>query len=148
MHSKVLNLVGFSILLTCASMPAFAEESLGEKKKWREQEELLAKEAEQVTTACEKEVPGSFVKTSFKDQLETNNSIYGFCAEAYNGLRNICADPDGKAAVKAKISKFECTFGGTGKRAMSLKEGKLQMTIDWEAANYGDFINDWLLKNL
>jgi hypothetical protein len=148
MLTKIVATVGFTLILNCAAMPAFAQESLGEKKKWREQEEFLAKEAEQVTTACEKAVPGSFVKPSFKDQLETNNSIYGFCAEAYSGLRNICADPDGKAAVKEKISKFECSFGGTGKRALSLKDGTLQMSIDWEASNYGDFINEWLLKNL
>jgi hypothetical protein len=148
MGSKVIAVVSFAFVLNCAAIPAFAQESLGEKKKWREQEELLTKEAEQVTTSCEKEIPGSFVKPSFKGQLETNNSIYGFCAEAYSALRNICADPDGKAAVKEKISKFECAFGGAGKRTMSLKDGTLQMSIDWEAANYGDFINDWLLKNL
>jgi hypothetical protein len=148
MFKKRIAAVGFAVVLNCVAVPAFAQESLGEKKMWREQEELLAKEAEQVTTTCEKEIPGSFVKPSFKDQMETNNSFYGFCAEAYSALRNICADPDGKAAVKEKISKFECTFGGTGKRAMSLNGGTLQMSIDWEAANYGDFINEWLLKNL
>jgi hypothetical protein len=148
MLSKNIVAVGFVLVLNGTVMPAFAQESLGEKKMWREQEEYLAKEAEQVTTACEKAVPGSFVKPSFKGQMETNNSIYGFCAEAYSALRNVCADPDGKAAVKEKISKFECSFGGTGKRALSLKDGTLQMSIDWEAANYGDFINEWLLKNL
>jgi hypothetical protein len=148
MLTNVVAAVGFALVLNCTAMPAIAQESLGEKKKWREQEELLAKEAEQVTTACEKAVPGSFVKASFKDQLETNNSIYGYCAEAYSALRTICADPDGKAAVKEKINTFECAFGGAGNRALSLKDGTLQMTIDWDAANYGDFINEWLLKNL
>lgn len=145
---KISSAVGFILVLTCTTIPSTAQESLGEKKMWREQEEYLTKEAEQVTSACEKTVTGSFVKPSFKGQLETGNSVYGFCAEAYSALRNICADPDGKAAVKEKISKFECAFGGPGKRAMSLKDGTLQMTIDWDAANYGDFINDWLLKNL
>jgi hypothetical protein len=148
MRSRVIAAAGFVFALNCVALPALAQESLGEKKKWREQEELLAKEAEQVTTVCEKEIPGSFVKPSFKDQLETNNSIYGFCAEAFSGLRTICADPDGKAVVKEKINKFECAFGGPGNRAMSLKDGTLQMTIDWEAANYADFINEWFLKNL
>jgi hypothetical protein len=99
-------------------------------------------------TACGKDIPGGFDKPSYKGQLETNNSIYGFCAELYSGLRNICSDADGKAAVKEKINKIECAFGGKGKRALSLNSGTLQMTIDWDAANYGDFIKAWLLKNL
>jgi hypothetical protein len=148
MLSKTAAVAGFVIVMGCSVMPGLAQESLGEKQKWREQEALLAKESEQAKSACGKEIPGSFDKPSFKDQLETNNSLYGFCAEAYSGLRNICADPDGKAAVTAKISKLECTFGGKGKRALSLSNGTLQMSIDWDAPNYGDFMKAWLLKNL
>jgi hypothetical protein len=148
MLTKFVSVVGFTVAFNCALVPAFAQESLGEKKIWREQEGYLAQEAESVATACEKPIPGSFDKPSFKGQLEGSYSIYGFCAEAYSALRTICADPDGKIAVKEKINKLECTFGGAGKRALSLKEGTLQMTIDWEASNYGEFLNDWFLKNL
>jgi hypothetical protein len=148
MQIKTVPFVGLALLLNFAALPVLAQESLGEKKIWREQEELLAKEAEQVTTTCEKAIPGSFDKASFKGELEKNFSVYGFCAEAYSALRTICEDPDGKPAVKEKISKFECAFGGPGKRDLVLKDGTLKMTIDWEASNYGQFLNEWLLKNL
>jgi hypothetical protein len=148
MSNKIAAAVGFGAVVICSTWAAMAQESLGEKQKWREQEEYLAAAAAPVKAACGKDITASFDKPSFKDQMETKNSFYGFCGEAFTGLSNICATPDGKAAVAAKISKIECTFGGKDKRALSLKDGTLQMSIDWDAANYQDFLKAWLLKNL
>lgn len=148
MHYKFASAVWFALTVACFAAPAVAEESLGEKKLWREQEQYLSGEGKDMITACGKDIPGAFDKPSYKGQLETNYSIYGYCAELYSALRSLCSDADGKAAVQEKINKIECAYGGKDKRALSLNSGALKMIIDWDAANYGDFINAWLLKNL
>ena len=148
MSNRVARVMAFAMVLGGLIVPAIAQESLGEKKIWREQEQYLAGEGTDMKTVCGKDIPASFDKPSYKDQLEGNYSVYGYCGELYSALRTICADSDGKAAVQEKIKKLECAFGGKGKRALSLKDGTLKMIIDWDASNYGDFINAWMLKNL
>jgi hypothetical protein len=148
MSNRVVRVVAFLIVLGGFVVPAVAQESLGEKKIWREQEQYLAGEGTDMKTVCGKDIPASFDKPSYKGQLEGSYSVYGYCGELYSALRTICADADGKAAVQEKISKLECAFGGKDKRALSLKGGTLKMIIDWDASNYGDFIKAWLLKNL
>ena len=148
MSNRVARLIVFVLVLGGFVVPAVAQESLGEKKIWREQEQYLAGEGTDMKTVCGKDIPASFDKPSYKDQLEGSYSVYGYCGELYSALRTICADPDGKAAVQEKISKLECAFGGKDKRALSLKGGTLKMIIDWDASNYGDFIKAWMLKNL
>jgi hypothetical protein len=148
MFYRVAQAVWFAIAIGGIAITAAAQESLGEKKIWREQEQYLAGEGTDMKTVCGKDIPASFDKPSYKGQLEGSYSVYGYCGELYSALRTICADADGKAAVQEKISKLECAFGGKDKRALSLKGGTLKMIIDWDASNYGDFINAWLLKNL
>lgn len=138
----VVMAIAFSIT------PVSAQESLGEKKIWREQEDYLAGEGKDMKERCGKDIPGSFDKASYKGQLEGSYSVYGYCAELYSALRSICSDPDGKTAVQAKVNKITCAYGGKDKRVLSLSGGTLKMMIDWDASNYGDFINAWLLKNL
>ena len=148
MNHKFAVAVWLAISIGGSALTTAAEESLGEKKIWREQEKYLAGEGTDMKDKCGKDIPASFDKPTYKDQLELNYSVYGYCAELYSALRTICADPDGKAAVQKKINKLECAFGGKDKRALSLKDGTLKMIIDWDASNYGDFIIAWLLKNL
>jgi hypothetical protein len=148
MNKKFAFAVWLVMAIGSSVAPALAQESLGEKKIWREQEQYLAGEGTDMKDRCGKDIPASFDKPSYKGQLEGGYSVYGYCSELYSALRTICADPDGKAAVNEKIKKLECAFGGKDKRALSLKDGTLKMIIDWEASNYGDFINAWLLKNL
>ena len=145
---KFASAVWLTLAVVCSVTPVVAQESLGEKKIWREQEQYLSGEGKDMITACGKDIRGGFDKRSYKGQLETNYSVYGYCAELYSALRNLCSDADGKAAVQEKINKIECAYGGKDKRALSLSGGTLKMIIDWDAANYGDFINAWLLKNL
>ena len=148
MNNKVVFAAWLALAISFSVAPAVAEESLGEKKIWKEQEKYLAGEGTDMKDKCGKDIPASFDKPSYKDQLEGNYSVYGYCAELYSALRSICGDADGKGAVQKKINKLECAFGGKDKRALSLKDGTLKMIIDWDASNYGDFINAWLLKNL
>ena len=148
MINRFVSALSFVMLLASSIGSAVAQESLGEKKIWREQETYLAGEGADMKERCGKDIPASFDKPSYKGQLEGNYSVYGYCGELYSALRSICADPDGKAAVNEKINKLECAFGGKGKRGLSLSGGTLKMIIDWDASNYGDFINAWLLKNL
>ena len=148
MFYKCVCAVWAVMVVALSIAPASAQESLGEKKIWREQEQYLAGEGTDMKDRCGKDIPGAFDKASYKGQLEGNHSVYGYCAELYSALRSICADPDGKAAVQQKVNKIECGYGGKDKRALSLSGGTLKMMIDWDASNYGDFINAWLLKNL
>ncbi len=41
-----------------------------------------------------------------------------------------------------------CGFGGAGKRALSLENGDPRMDVDWDAANYGDYVKAWLGDHL
>ncbi len=148
MNKQSIFTVLLAMVLSASVLPAVAEESLGEKKIWREQEKYLADEGTDMKAKCGKDIPASFDKPTYKDQIEAGYSVYGYCAELYSALRAMCGDPDGKEAVQKKINKLECAFGGKDKRALSLKDGTLKMIIDWDASNYFDFINAWMLKNL
>lgn len=108
MNNKLVYAAWFAIALGGSVWPAMAQESLGEKKIWREQEKYLADEGTDMKSKCGKDLPSSFDKPSYKDQLEANYSVYGYCAELYSALRTICADPDGKEAVQKKVNRLEC----------------------------------------
>lgn len=77
---------------------------------------------------------------------QLNKSFSGYCATGIDGVRSACDSDTGRAAVQQRIQQYTCHYGP--ERTMTLDEGHLQLNIDWEAANYGDFVGDFLGRSL
>ena len=73
-------------------------------------------------------------------------SASGYCDAALEGIRRVCEDALGKDAVKQKIKSMTCGFGG--ERAISLKDGSLAYTINFNSTNNADFVYAYLQNNL
>lgn len=139
-----------ALALAAFVVPSLAEaQSLGEKKKRKEQEEYLQKEVEYTQQQCGAKFPVSFDWAKFVlDDMQTY-SAYGYCDSVLGALETVCGDADGKEAVQQKVKKVVCKFGGKDKRAINLgKDGTLEWTIDWDAANNEDYIKEYLMKAL
>ena len=53
------------------------------------------------------------------------------CGEAAAGVGNLCSGPPAyKAAIAKGLQKIVCTYGGAGKRAVSLSGGTLTYTVE------------------
>lgn len=126
---------------------AYAE-SLAEKKKHKEQVEYLNKELEYTNEKCGTKITASFDWSKSKLEDMNTYSAYGYCEAALDALESICEDSDGKEAVQKDVKSLVCRFGGKGSRAITLKKGVLDWTIEWEASNNGDYIKEYLMKTL
>jgi hypothetical protein len=141
-----LGLVVIAMSIGGASI-AFAE-SLAEKKKHKEQVEYLQKELDYTNEKCGTKITASFDWSKSKLEDMDKYSAYGYCESALDALESICEDSDGKEAVQKDVKKVVCKFGAKDKRAISLKGGTLEWTMDWEASNNADYIKEYLMKTL
>jgi len=62
------------------------------------------------------------------------------------GIRQVCGNAAGKAAVKEKIRRMTCGFGA--ERTISLKDGELIYKINFNSSNDFDFVYNYLQHNL
>jgi hypothetical protein len=54
------------------------------------------------------------------------------CGEAADGITNLCKGPPAyKAAIAKGINKIVCSYGGPGKRSVSISGGTLSYSIDF-----------------
>lgn len=126
---------------------AYAE-SLGEKKKHKEQVEYLQKELDYTNEKCGTKITAEFDWSKSKLEDFDTYSAYGYCEATLDALESICEDADGKEAVQKDVKKVLCKFGGKGSRSITLKKGVLEWVIEWEASNNQDFIKEYLMKTL
>ena len=73
-------------------------------------------------------------------------SASSFCDNAMGGIRFMCETDAGKAAVKQKLKTMICGFGA--KRSVTLKDGVLNYEINFDAAGDGEYVFEYLKKNL
>jgi|HubBroStandDraft_1064217.scaffolds.fasta_scaffold294707_2 hypothetical protein len=78
------------------------------------------------------------------------------CGEAVQGVANLCSPstpPAYKAAIQKGISKIVCTYGGTGKRAVSMSGGTVTYAVEFPWPGKVDidgthFVQYYVAKNL
>jgi hypothetical protein len=143
--SKIAATVCLSIVAG-SMLPGIAKaESLAEKKKHKEQLEYFQKEVDYTNEKCGIKLNASIDWTGSKLEDFDTYSAYGYCEAGLDALEAICADDDGKTAVRDKVKTYICKFG---KREVGFKDGTLTFTAEWEAANNSDYVKDYLMNAL
>ena len=117
-----------------------------EKQIQPEQEAALARDLERTTGKCGSGFTVKFDWTGIPAGALKEFSPSGYCEAALEGIRRVCEDALGKDAVKQKIKSMTCGFGG--ERSISLKDGSLAYTINFNSANDADFVYAYLQNNL
>jgi hypothetical protein len=117
-----------------------------EKQIQPEQEAALAKNVERTTEKCGSGLTVKFDWTGVPAGALKEFSASGYCDAALEGIRRVCDDAPGRDAVKQKIKSMTCGFGG--ERSISLKDGSLAYTINFNSANDADFVYAYLQNNL
>jgi hypothetical protein len=117
-----------------------------EKRIQPEQEAALAKNVERTNKICGSGISVKLDWTAVPAGALKEFSAAGYCDAALEGIRRVCDDALGKDAVKQKIRSMICSFGG--ERSISLKEGSLAYTINFNSANDADFVYAYLQSNL
>jgi hypothetical protein len=120
--------------------------ALKEKLYQPEQEAALARDVERTNKICASGFTGKFDWTGITAGALKEFSASGYCDAALEGIRRVCDDATGKNAVKQKINSVTCAFGG--ERSISLKDGALSYTINFNSANDADFVHAYLQSNL
>jgi hypothetical protein len=153
----VRSILWSSLTLAVLATSALSAEaqSLGEKKKMKEQEAyLVEKHTQPMQEKCGKiEVAFDWKSYDLEWWDKLNSSLYGYCAAVVDQLYYLCEDADAKPEVQAKIKKVVCKSckGDKGERAVSLKSGTLEWTScpkNDQPGNDGDYIKAYLMKTL
>jgi len=117
-----------------------------EKQIQPEQEAALAKDAQHTAEKCGAGFTVKFDWTGIPAGALKQFSASGYCDAALEGIRRVCEDAPGKDAVKQKIKSMTCGFGG--ERSISLQNGSLAYTINFNSTNDADFVYAYLQNNL
>jgi len=121
-------------------------QSLKEKQIQARQEAELAKDVEYTNKTCGSEITVRFDWSAVPPGALDKFSAEGYCDAALEGIRRVCTDAPGKDAVKQRLKNITCGFGH--ERAISLKEGLLAYTINFDSVNDADFVYAYLTNNL
>jgi hypothetical protein len=150
MEGAAMGSKGYTFLLIALLGAAAATgpqaQSLKEKQIQARQEAELAKDVEVTNKTCGSEFTVSFDWSAVPAGALESFSAEGYCDAALEGIRRVCTDALGKAAVKERIKHITCGFGR--ERAISLKGGSLDYTINFASVNDADFVYAYLLNNL
>jgi len=111
-----------------------------------EQEAALAKIVERTNKKCGSGFSAKFDWTGIPAGALNEFSAAGYCEAALEGIQRVCEETLGKDAVKQKIKSMTCGFGS--ERAISLTDGSLAYTINFNSANDADFVYAYLQNSL
>jgi hypothetical protein len=125
---------------------AAAAAATREKQIQPEQEAVLAKDVADANKKCGSGFTVKLDWTGVPADAFKEFSAAGYCDAALEGIRRVCEDALGKDAVKLKIKSMTCGFGG--ERSISLKDGSLAYTINFNSTNDADFVYAYLQNNL
>ncbi|MGE5200914.1 MAG: hypothetical protein ACM3O6_02505 [Acidobacteriota bacterium] len=141
--------LGFFALAAIAAMAAAASagaQSLKARQFQAQQDEYLAHSVDDTSKRCEATIAAKIDWPAIKQDEPGSSSPSGFCGEALNAIGSLCGQAMAKEAVQKGVKTLVCTMGGP--RAISLKDGALTYTMDYDAANNEDFIKDFLKEHL
>ncbi len=123
-----------ALLLVLASSVALAApkgKNLGETEKWRESEDLLKRNEASAEKACGTKLTIAFDAKSFDAlSLDEAKPADVYCRDAFNALWGaVCKSPEGKEAVKAKLTDVSCRFSSDGTK-VSVEGKSLIIHVD------------------
>jgi hypothetical protein len=144
MKTKGYFLVLIPLLAAAGASGALAQSP--KKEIQARQEAELAKDVEHTNKTCGSELTVRFDWSAVPAGALERFSAEGYCDAALEGVRRVCTDALGKDAVKQHIKSMTCGFGR--ERAISLKEGSLDYTINFDSVNDADFVYVYLMNNL
>ena len=130
-------------------------ESVAMRRAWLAQQSYIAGAVEDINRKCKveenKKVTFEYDRPSFANESWADHAPNRACAEVVNDVAYLCSgsDPDrASAAVRKKVNKIVCKYGGKNKWGIALSGGTLTYTVDWDEKNPGEKINAFLKKNL
>jgi hypothetical protein len=142
------SLVTVCILASTVSVVARAE-SLEEKKFWKGQRNYIDRELQIADKVCGTKLTFEWVDppTLRAETEKTNHSPQGVCTNIIYQVAHICrGGADDAAAVRAKITGFQCGFAK--ERSLDLKGGIVRYLGNNNQANFADWAKPWLMKRL
>ena len=110
----------------------------------------LKKMTDEMNTSCESSVTVTIDWDSFAESEWREYSVSGFCGAPVERLSEFCSAERGnsKAYIQKNVKRITCSYGGEGKRALVIKNGKINNIVDFTASNLDDFIHAALVKKL
>ncbi|MFT3764587.1 MAG: hypothetical protein QM820_03580 [Minicystis sp.] len=90
--------------------------NVGDAEKWRESEDMLKRNDKSASAACDTNLTIAYDVPSFGDMsLDEAKPADVYCRDAYNALWGaVCKSPEGKEAVKKKVTAVSCRFSKNG----------------------------------
>lgn len=141
--------VGFFALAAIAAMgvaAGAAAQSLKARQFQAKEDEYLARSVADASKRCEAKIAAKIDWTAIAQDEPGSSSPSGYCGEVLNAIGSLCGQAMAKEAVQKGVKTLICTMGGP--RAISLKEGTLTYTMEYDAANNEDYIKDFLKEHL
>jgi len=121
-----------------------------DKKRWKEavsQVDTVRVEAEK---SCGISLGFSFDKESFGSDLAKLDDVGmdGYCGDAFTAMADLCGDDDYREAM-APVKSLSCAYDESlEKPNVSLADGTLGFTFNWDTANHEQTVEDFLEDNL
>jgi len=122
-------------------LPLAGEWSLGERERWGHARDEMQEWLDRVNTACGTQMSAAWDYESFRGHME-DDTTYGVnawlqvaCEGAFGQVKDVCEGGDGKASVKRKISRIDCSYGQKGKTHVELAGATLRCSMDPDAGH-------------
>lgn len=142
------GLVAAALAVLALSSGTASAQTLAQKQMMGRQDAQLADEVSTTNKMCGASIAASVDWPTFLATDTSGQSVSSFCAEPLRTMGSMCSDPIAKQAISTKVKTYQCSFGGPGKRSLALDGTALHMEVDWDAANYDQFIRAWLGDHL
>jgi len=143
---KTQEICALLVVASIALAGAAGAQSLKARQFQAQQDEYLARSVADASKRCDAPIAAKIEWSTITQDELGSASPSGFCGEALDAIGSLCGETLAKAAVQKSVKTLICTKGGP--RAISLKDGTLTYTMDYDAANNGDFIKDFLKEHL
>jgi len=121
-------------------------QSLKARQFQAQQEEYLARSVADAGKRCDAQIAAKIDWSTITQDEPGSNSPSGFCGEALDAIGSLCGQTLAKEAVQKGVKTLVCTMGGA--RAITLKDGTLTYTMNYDAANNEDYNKDFLKEHL
>jgi len=143
---KLTRMAGLVVMLAAIGGTAAFAQSLKLKQREAQEDQNLVADAKNLNDTCGTEIAVKFDWTAAPEEAVMANSAEGYCDGMLAGIRHICGDDTGRAALKEKVKTITCGFAPD--RAMTLKDGAADFKIDFKSANDGDYAYEFLQNHL
>lgn len=125
--------------------------TLKEKKELAEAQTRIAGDeghASQFKKNCGFSMPVT-IDEKLATPLMANSTSFMICAQPVEAMASMCGDATSKEAIKAKVKKVTCKFGGSdGKAEFKLVGGDLQVSITGKPPYIIPLAKEFLENNL